>query len=364
MRNQNIRVYDAYGVDAPPSIARTGYAGQVLETGFSCHLLGDRLYSPVLRRFLGADAVSPFGQGGLNRYAYCGGDPINRIDPRGMAWQNWHIAGIDTMRSLADPTAATSESLPVAMSTPSIVSMSVAAAGVNETPGGSLETRNDTTGDVFGWMSRRSGSTVTASAVPQKALAQSRGFVGGAAHGAESSNAPRGSHVIDVVERDKTPPDRFRYSSRSGSLKLKTHWHVRADPLDANVSHWGADTTVTTSKLASPLRKIGQLPIANGNDKVYMYSGVHGNRYGRNWDNGQRRFGHPRFYRTDNRRRARYQALLPERRLHVENIADISREAMIEKMARPGVHLHAYCFGAVDDLMLDVLDADPVSVYL
>ncbi|MFW0767324.1 RHS repeat-associated core domain-containing protein [Trabulsiella odontotermitis] len=44
---------------------------------------GYRAYSPVLRRFTCADNASPFGEGGINPYAYCEGDPINHTDPSG-----------------------------------------------------------------------------------------------------------------------------------------------------------------------------------------------------------------------------------------------------------------------------------------
>ncbi|MGQ8868755.1 RHS repeat-associated core domain-containing protein, partial [Myroides sp. TSA_177.3] len=44
---------------------------------------GYRSYSPVLMRFTCPDSMSPFGEGGINAYAYCAGDPINLIDPSG-----------------------------------------------------------------------------------------------------------------------------------------------------------------------------------------------------------------------------------------------------------------------------------------
>lgn len=44
---------------------------------------GYRAYSPVLRRFTCPDNASPFGEGGVNPYAYCEGDPINHTDPSG-----------------------------------------------------------------------------------------------------------------------------------------------------------------------------------------------------------------------------------------------------------------------------------------
>lgn len=55
---------------------------------------GHRPYDPVLMCFLAPDSDSPFGRGGLNPYAYCAGDPINRVDPDGHSWVNYAIAGI------------------------------------------------------------------------------------------------------------------------------------------------------------------------------------------------------------------------------------------------------------------------------
>ncbi|MFC9753074.1 RHS repeat-associated core domain-containing protein [Streptomyces sp. NPDC056921] len=37
----------------------------------------------TLARFHSPDSLSPFGDAGLNAYAYCLGDPINRVDPTG-----------------------------------------------------------------------------------------------------------------------------------------------------------------------------------------------------------------------------------------------------------------------------------------
>jgi len=49
---------------------------------------GYRAYTPQLLRFASPDSLSPFGAGGLNAYAYCAGDPINRADPSGhFSWQ-------------------------------------------------------------------------------------------------------------------------------------------------------------------------------------------------------------------------------------------------------------------------------------
>lgn len=66
-----------------------GFNGEHLDRLTGLYLLGNgyRAYSPALMRFLSPDSMSPFGAGGLNPYAYCAGDPINRFDPTGHFWE-------------------------------------------------------------------------------------------------------------------------------------------------------------------------------------------------------------------------------------------------------------------------------------
>jgi len=62
-----------------------GFNGERLDPVSQTYHLGNgyRTYNPVLMRFNAPDSWSPFGAGGLNPYAYCEGDPINRADPSG-----------------------------------------------------------------------------------------------------------------------------------------------------------------------------------------------------------------------------------------------------------------------------------------
>ena len=54
-----------------------------------------RYYSPELCRWISPDSIEyldPESINGLNLYAYCGNDPVNRFDPTGHDWLHWVIA--------------------------------------------------------------------------------------------------------------------------------------------------------------------------------------------------------------------------------------------------------------------------------
>ncbi|MFT0867661.1 RHS repeat-associated core domain-containing protein [Pseudomonas sp. CAM1A] len=76
--------YTVYGFQKSPP-ALLGFAGQLGERSLNGYALGNghRFYNPSLMRFLSPDALSPFAQGGINGYAYCGLDPVNHVDPDG-----------------------------------------------------------------------------------------------------------------------------------------------------------------------------------------------------------------------------------------------------------------------------------------
>lgn len=85
------RVYTAYGHEAEdPPDAALGYNGESHEAGTGWQLLGNgkRALDASTMRFQQPDDQSPFDQGGMNAYAYCGNDPVNWIDPSG----RWFIS--------------------------------------------------------------------------------------------------------------------------------------------------------------------------------------------------------------------------------------------------------------------------------
>lgn len=88
--NPNRFAYSPYGSQSGPRQAGThlGFNGQLRERSTGWYHLGNghRVYNPVLMRFHSADRLSPFGEGGINAYAYCSCSPINRVDPTGRSW--------------------------------------------------------------------------------------------------------------------------------------------------------------------------------------------------------------------------------------------------------------------------------------
>jgi RHS repeat-associated protein len=72
-----------YLLDTNPGFQPFGFAGSLYDPDLNLHHFGAREYDPTVGRWLQPD---PLGlEGGLNLYAYCGNDPINAIDPTGLA---------------------------------------------------------------------------------------------------------------------------------------------------------------------------------------------------------------------------------------------------------------------------------------
>ena len=90
--------YDAWGdftrtdlASNVPDVVKNNpitYRGYYYDDDLDLYYLATRYYDPFTCRFVTADSYVSTGQGilGYNRYAYCGNNPVNRIDPAGESW--------------------------------------------------------------------------------------------------------------------------------------------------------------------------------------------------------------------------------------------------------------------------------------
>lgn len=88
--NTGLLAYPPYGyLAAGKMLALIGFNGQWQDPASLTYLLGNghRPFHTSIGRFGIADTQSPFDKGGLNSYAYCAGDPINRDDSTGSVFQ-------------------------------------------------------------------------------------------------------------------------------------------------------------------------------------------------------------------------------------------------------------------------------------
>ena len=97
--------YDAWGKHTVEDISDVGlgvlnpfrYRGYYYDVATGLYYLNTRYYDPETGRFISPDGIEyldPDTINGLNLYAYCGNDPVNRIDPNGNKWWHWLLGAV------------------------------------------------------------------------------------------------------------------------------------------------------------------------------------------------------------------------------------------------------------------------------
>lgn len=95
--------YASFGYSPALARYRSVWASLISEQSPGLYLPGNgrRAYSSwMLQRFAMSDALSPFARGGLNAYAWCLGDPINRVDPDGAASLTYLAGAVSKLSKL------------------------------------------------------------------------------------------------------------------------------------------------------------------------------------------------------------------------------------------------------------------------
>jgi len=340
-------IYSAYGgAHGQTGRARSRYTGERIEADPGWYLLGRRPYAPVLRRFLVPDAMSPFDAGGVNRYAYCGGDPINRVDPSGYVWENpWS--------KLRDPLLAIAES---------VLATTTTRSGVSATPVMTAHTAAASM-DVARVSSAIPSGSLAAPAVPGDVV------LGQLAPGPSTSRArenapppakrPRTDELLPAsgMVRDIEGP---RVTDKIGRW---TKYSLTASTGGRSI--WATDTALDETGATDLVQRLASSPRRPNNriKNLWLYTGYEGVRSGRNW--------HPDL-RTPKAASPGYAELA--RRFEVPagesvgikvQIVDMGfthQDMMTQKLKRAGVHIVGISYGLMDPAVRKALNLDVDSV--
>ena len=78
------------------------YRGYVYDRETGLYYVQSRYYNPTIGRWINADSQLSTGDlTGLNLFAYCGNNPVNRTDPTGEAWWHWAVAAVVVVAAAA-----------------------------------------------------------------------------------------------------------------------------------------------------------------------------------------------------------------------------------------------------------------------
>jgi RHS repeat-associated protein len=381
--------YDAYGNAAThPDSPRSGYTGETRETGLPGYLLGGRVYLPSLRCFISPDSASPFGPGGANRYGYCGGDPVNRIDPTGNAWWDWLGASLGLVAALVATaatagalvsTAIAAGSLMAAVTSASAATLVAATLDVVSVIAevgsiASMAAGDETAGGVFGWLAFGTGMASigmmgrsAAKSVSRRGSSSPRTNFASASQSGRAPGQTRKTVYTFGNQRKITHHEGLAIAGRRGRLNangtdVEPRWY--AVPNQAGGANYVADAAV--SFLDSPT-VLGMIKSRTDDLDVVFLAGAHGSSTGMNYANGQRVangavagfFFHARNQIPDWARSMGK----PVSKVSMENIANLSADEFIAVTQRPAIIVHWPCYSLADRYFMEAFHIKSVAIY-
>lgn len=342
-------VYSAYGDRAGVTEgARSAYAGEILEDGVHGYMLGERSYAPTLHRFLKPDALSPFASGGINRYAYCNGDPINHVDPSGKIRRRWspvsnapYPVGLNMRRGASGaPGSSLTPGMTLA-ATAAAMDVTTISAGI---PQGSLAAARPPVNMVLGQLAAKATIAPIAPGRP--------------ASGTRTKSDAR--RKVTVLHEDNFPQDRQTLDPW-GRPALEPKWFEHLHLFNEESTIWAADSVISADHFP-PLFRTLQV---RGVTHMSLYSGAHGNATGKNWasDSAFKKellqfdlLSADLFDTTSQARAAGID-------VYVADMKNLSRQTMQEMLAENGVHVIGYCFGIADREVMRAIGLTNVTVF-
>jgi RHS repeat-associated protein len=402
-----LRTYGAYGHrDTSDDGARTGFAGEVGEEDTGFYVLGSRLYSPTLRRFLSPDSASPFDAGGLNRYAYCGGDPINRVDPSGDAWWDWVGLAVGVIGAavavaatggalLGVVAAAAAGSVTAAVSTPTMAAM--AASAVLEIASAAVEigsavatgVGDEDAAGILGWVALGTGLAAGALSAAPGAGSRSSRFIGSG----PVTEKKRGWSVLPSIGVRKQGQDYTRRTySYSGDRQIKAYKgkgaitkkapHRLTSYVDTKTqkkiyeinSNWTtltnqnggyvyvADTSITSDDVGNLMYQIAS---KQDTKSIKILTGVHGNEAGVNWFFDRRVGADSSLRKADERSIPRYAYNSGKLQAEIQ-VIDIKwmKSQDVSDLWNSDAHVvYASCYSAADPKLMRQFGIKRVNVF-